>query len=398
MNIHASYCRPEFDVLIRRITEPRRFIQILTGARQVGKTTLVRQVMEAIDMPLHYASADEALPRSDVWIAQQWEIARLRSMEAPSLLIIDEIQKLPAWSDTVKRLWDGDTHAGRDVRVIVLGSAPLLMQHGMTESLAGRFETLHLPHWSLAEMSQAFGWQCEQYIFYGGYPGAAALIDDGDRWKRYIRDSLIETSISRDILMLTRIDKPVLLRRVFELGCRYSARILSYTKMLGQLQDAGNTTTLAHYLDLLAASGLLSGLQKFAGEAVRRRASSPKLQVFNNALISAQSGYDFGEALRDPVLWGRLAESAVGAHLLNAAASGTFELYYWREGDREVDFVIRKNNRVTALEVKSGRHRDSLPGMERFNTAFHPDRMLLIGGDGIPVQEFLMTPVEHWVA
>lgn len=392
-----AFRRSEFEVLAGRIAEPRRFIQILTGARQVGKTTLVRQLIEVAGMSAHYASADEPGSLGDVWIAQQWEIARLRSKDASSLLILDEIQKLPGWSETVKRLWDEDTRTQRDIRVILLGSAPLLMHRGMTESLAGRFETLHLPHWSAAEMSQAFGWTIEQYIYHGGYPGSASLIDDASRWSSYIRDALIETSISRDVFMLTRIDKPVLLRRMFELGCQYSSRILSYTKLLGQLQDAGNTTTLAHYLDLLSASGLLGGLQKFAGEAVRKRGSSPKFQVYNNALISAQSGYTYEEARRDPVFWGHLVESAVGAHLLNAASNKNFELYYWRDGDREVDFVIQSKRGLTAIEVKSGRVRDTLPGMERFNAAFHPDRMLLVDGDGIPVEEFLMTDVERWV-
>jgi hypothetical protein len=288
------------------------------------------------------------------------------------VLVLDEIQKLTGWSESVKRLWDEDTRSRRRLRVILLGSAPLLIPHGPSESLAGRFETLHLPHWSLAEMRSAFGWPVDQYVFHGGYPGAAPLIRNNSRWARYILDSLVETTISRDVLLLSRVDKPALLRRVFQLGCSYSGQILSYTKMLGQLQDAGNTTTLAHYLDLLAGAGMIVGLQKYAGQAIRQRGSSPKLQVLNTALMTAQTGRTLKEARRDPALWGRLVESAAGAHLTNAAAAGVCDLYYWRDRDREVDFVARTGQTLTAIEVKSGRARDVQPGLAAFGEAYLP--------------------------
>ena len=281
--------------------------------------------------------------------------------------------------------------------MVLSGSAQLLIGRGLTESLAGRFELLHLPHWSFFEMRAAFGWSLDRFLFYGAYPGAAPLAGQTVRWSRYIRDSLIETTIARDVLLLSRVDKPALLRRLFELGCAYSGQILSYTKMLGQLQDAGNTTTLAHYLDLLAGAGMLTGLQKYSGAAVRRRSSSPKLQVLNTALMTAGSGLTLAQARADPELWGRLVESAVGAHLANAAAAGTCEVFYWRERNREVDFVVRAGGAVTAIEVKSGRARGTPPGMAAFASAFRPTRLLLVGGDGIAVDEFLSQPVEHWV-
>lgn len=393
----SEYRRPMFNALRRRMTEPRRFIQVVAGARQVGKTTLVRQVVETSGMPAQFASADEPGLKGREWLAMQWEAARLRAGRTASLLVVDEVQKIDGWAETVKRLWDEDTHARRKVKVILLGSAPLLVQRGMTESLAGRFEVMHLPHWSATEMRDAFGLDIDSFIFHGGYPGAAPLLHDHERWSAYVRDALIETSISRDVLLLTRVDKPALLRRLFEIGCQYSGRILSYTKIVGQLQDAGNTTTLAHYLDLLHGSGLLGGLQKYAGEAVRRRASSPKFQVFNTALISAQAGYTIDEARKEPAWWGRLVESAVGAHLLNAAASGICELFYWREGAHEVDFVVRHKRRLVCIEVKSGRMRDASSGIDRFAGAFGVHRSLLVGADGIPVGEFLSRPVEHWI-
>src|SRR5690554_1485443 len=351
MSTSPTYRRPQVAELVRRLSEPRRFIQAVTGPRQVGKTTLVQQATDALAVPVRFASADEPTLRGPEWVQQQWDAARLSG----GVLVLDEVQKVTGWSETVKRLWDEDTRARRDLKVVLLGSAPLLVQRGLTESLAGRFEVTHVGHWSFAEMRAAFGFDLESYLYFGGYPGAAALADEPDRWRRYVLDSLVETTISRDVLLLTRVDKPALLRRLFELACRYSGQVLSYNKMLGQLQDAGNTTTLAHYLDLLAGAGLVRGLGKFAGDAARSRASSPKLQVLNTALMTALWGQSLEEVRSDGERWGCLVESAVGAHLANAAAAGDLELYYWRERNHEVDFVIRSGKRLVAIEVKSSR-------------------------------------------
>lgn len=394
------YMRPQAAELLRRLREPRRFIQIVTGARQVGKTTLIHQVAERAGLPHRYASADEPTLRGPAWIAQQWDAARLlaeRAGPGGALLALDEVQKAPNWAESVKRLWDEDTRSGLPLRVILSGSAQLLVGRGLTESLAGRFENVAMPHWGYNEMRQAFGWSFEQYLYYGAYPAAVPLADQPARWTRYIRDSLIETTIARDVLLLSRVDKPALLRRLFELGCEYSGQILSYTKMLGQLQQAGNTTTLAHYLDLLAGAGMLVGLQKYSGAAVRRRASSPKLQVYNTALMTAVAGLTLEQAREDRTFWGRLVESAVGAHLVNASSEGLCEVFYWRDRNREADFVVRAGRRITAIEVKSGQARLSLPGIAAFANAHSPDRTLLVADDGIPVGEFLSRSVEHWV-
>ena len=394
----APFRRPQSAVLAARLAETRRFIQVVAGPRQVGKSTLVQQVTDALTLPVRQASADEPTLRGADWIAQQWEAARLSIEDAEgAVLVLDEIQKIPGWSETVKRLWDEDTRAKRPLKAVLLGSAPLLIAQGLTESLAGRFEVLPLSHWSYAEMRAAFGWPVDAYVFYGGYPGAAPLIGEPARWARYVLDSLIETSISRDVLLLTRVDKPALLRRLFELACRYSGQVLSYTKMLGQLQDAGNTTTLAHYLELLAGAGMVCGLPKYAGDAARSRGSSPKLQVLNTALMTAVSGYTLAEARADREFWGRLVESAVGAHLANAAMRGECALHYWRERNHEVDFVVQAGRRLTAIEVKSGRAPQAHPGTAAFVQAFKPKRTLLVGGDGIALDDFLMRPVAHWV-
>lgn len=395
-----AYTRPQAEELSRRLAEPRRFIQVVAGPRQVGKSTLVQHVTGTSGRYTRFVSADEPTLRGGNWIAQQWEAARLDAREAGrggAVLVLDEIQKITGWSETVKRLWDDDTRARRPVRVVLLGSAPLLIARGLTESLAGRFELLHLPHWSFPEMAAAFGWSVDQYVFYGGYPGAAPLVRTPERWARYVMDSLVETTIARDVLLLSRVDKPAILRRLFDLGCRYSGQMLSFTKMLGQLQDSGNATTLAHYLDLLAGAGMVVGLQKFAGESVRSRGSSPKLQVLNTALMTAPSGLTLKEGRSDHAFWGRLVESAVGAHLANAAAAGVCELFYWRDRNREVDFVVRAGRAVTAIEVKTSRARDAHPGLAAFTAAFPAARPLLVGGDGIAVEQFLSRPVAYWV-
>lgn len=383
--------RPYFKSIKARIEEPRKFIQVILGPRQVGKTTMVTQLLSQLVMPNLYESADVISATNTAWLVQVWESARLQmkvSKAAEFLLVIDEIQKIDNWSEIVKQQWDKDTRENANIKVILLGSSRLLIQKGLTESLAGRFETLYLGHWSYPEMQEAFGWSIEQYVYFGGYPGSASLINDEERWKNYIKDSLIETSISKDILMLTRVDKPALLKRLFELGCLYSGQILSYTKIIGQLQDAGNTTTLANYLKLLYDCGLLAGLEKYAGDIIRKRSSSPRFQVYNNALITAQGDDRYEKAIVDPELWGRLVESSVGTHLLNHSISERYNLYYWREGNYEVDFVLEKGDKAIGLEVKSGKRGEN-EGMGVFAEKFHPEKVLLVGTGGIPYEEFL---------
>lgn len=393
--------RNQVAILRQRLQEPRRFIQILSGPRQTGKTTIARQVLNAWNGGrTWYASADEPTLQNEAWLEQQWELARLRLCSSPTsdaILILDEVQKLPRWSETVKRLWDEDTLAQRQLKVVLLGASALLLSRGLTESLAGRFEVLPVTHWGLSEMRQAFGFSTEEYVYFGGYPGAAALSNHLQRWREYIKNSLIETSVSKDILLLQRVDKPALLRRLFELTCSYSGQVLSYQKMVGQLHDAGNTTTLAHYLDLLNGAGFATGLSKFSGQAVRSRASSPKLLVLNTALMSALDARSLPELLNHRDDWGRWVESAVGSWLANSICGTGITLQYWRERDREVDFVLSRGDRLVAIEVKSGRRRTTTPGIELFASRFPVTRRLLVGGQGIPVDEFLTAPAEQWL-
>lgn len=388
--------RPHLQQIIKRMGEPRKFIQVIFGPRQVGKTTLVNQMVKKYSFGSLVVSADAIDAYNTYWLEQQWELARIKLTQSGGeefLLVVDEIQKIDNWSEKVKSLWDQDTKNNLPLKVIVLGSSGLLIQQGLTESLAGRFETTFMSHWSYSEMLAAFGWKEEQYVYFGGYPGAASLISDQQRWKQYVRESLIETSISKDILMLTRVDKPALMKRLFELSCTYSGQILSYNKMLGQLRDAGNTTTLSHYLSLLSTAGLVIGIEKYSTNIIRKKSSSPKFQVYNTALISALSNESFEDAMQNPAIWGRLVESAVGAHLLNHSVSGDFALTYWREGNDEVDFVIEQK-KLIGIEVKSGAvHNTS--GMAAFKKKFNPDKLVVIGNTGLPWQEFLqMKPGE----
>lgn len=394
------YRRPIFAQVMARLNEPRRFLQVLAGPRQTGKTTLIRQVLEQVAETTHYASADLPTLHDQAWIEAQWETGRRMARtagERGSVLVLDEVQKIPRWSDVVKSLWDADTAAGLPLRVVLLGSAPLLMQHGLAESLAGRFEILRSSHWSFVEMREAFGWDLEQYLFFGGYPGGAPLVGDEERWGAYVRDSLIETTISRDVLLLRRVDKPALLRQLFALGCAFSGEVLSYQKMLGQLQDTGNTTTLAGYLDLLASAGLLTGLQKHSGTAVQRRGSSPKLLALNTALVSASSGLSMAEWRDGPQRWGRLVETAVGAHLVGGLAGTAATVSYWRERGREVDFVLARGDSLLAIEVKSGPRVRDLSGLRVFRARYPHARTLLVGADGVGLEDFLLTPPTEWL-
>ena len=389
-NALPEFRRAQFDVLRDRLSEPRRFIQVVAGPRQVGKTTLVRQALDAVGKPSHLASADDPGLRDRGWLATQWEVGRQlasRAMGAGAVLAVDEIQKIGGWSEVVKRLWDEDSAAGSQLLVVLLGSAPLAVQQGLTESLAGRFEVIRLGHWSYPEMHVAFGWDLDTFVRYGGYPGSAQLISDPDRWQAYMLDALIEPTLSRDLLLLTRIDKPALLRQLFRLGIDYSGQILSYSKLVGQLQDAGNTVTIAHYLRLLGDVGLLTGLEKYSGSRVRQRGSSPKLLALDPGLLTAMSGQNAGADIEGEE-WGRRVETAIGAHLVNTAPRGV-QVSWWRERDREVDFVLGDGQRLLGIEVSAGRRKASLPGLGAFASTYHDARTLLIGAQGLSIEAAL---------
>lgn len=396
---------------------------VVAGPRQVGKSTMVRQALSEYRDRSNFVAVDQPIPESvdpfsnqgtpaltqalsgsppdAEWLVRQWTQARAKARTLSEgqcyVLAIDEIQKIRRWSEVVKGLWDADRAENLPLHVILLGSSPWLMQKGLTESLAGRYEPIGMAHWSYGEMQTAFDFSLDEYIYFGGYPGSASLIREETRWRHYVRTALIQPNIEKDILQMTRVDKPALLKALFELGCgAYSGQIIAYDKLRGQLADAGNTTTLAHYLELLSMAGLLSGLSKFAVQAFRKRASSPKLNAHNTALISALAGYSFAEASSDRSYWGRLVESAVGAHLINTVSEDC-GIHYWRESPHEVDFILTNGRKILAIEVKSGAKFATPKGLEVFAGKFTEARTLIVGEGGVPLADFLSHPAEHWL-
>jgi len=364
--------------------------------RQVGKSTVVKQVLKDISIPFQLFSADNVPATNSTWISNCW--AAVRSLQDSQglesiILVIDEIQKIANWSEAVKKEWDADTFNDRNIKVLLLGSSHVLLEKGLSESLAGRFEEIRMSHWGYKEMKECFGFSLDQYLFYGGYPDAASLIEDEDRFLQYIQSAIIEATINKDILMNTPISKPALLRQTFELGAAYSANLLSLNKMLGSLQDAGNTATLAGYINLLDESGLLCALQKYSIDTARRKASIPKLQVYNNALKTVYSPLNFKQAILDRKAWGNIVESGIGAYLVSQSFTHRFEVFYWRERNDEVDFILRKKGSVIAIEVKSNAEKHT-EGLTKFNNLFAPKAAFIVGDGGISAEDFLTTDLQ----
>lgn len=421
------YRRPLVTTIAAQLNEQPRHLIAVYGPRQSGKTTAVRQALEMIPrdwrlVAFEPGGADESsdawgsigtgaaaasparlplAPRDAQWLVEVWQQCRDRANEASDgyVLVLDEIQELRNWSTVVKGLWDADRASGCPLHVVILGSAPLPIQAGLNESLMGRFKLVVFPHWSFTEMASAFGLSLDEYVFYGGYPEAANQLADHETWHNYVRSGLVEPSIERDVLAMTRVDKPALLRRLFGMGARYSGQVMSYTKLVGHLQDAGNTTTLTRYLQLLSHAGLLAGLSKHTERPVSAKASTPKLNVLNTALMSMVSGYRIDEARADRTFWGRLVESAVGAHLINTMTSSG-KVRYWRDRHGrsvvEVDFVLCRGPRLLAIEVKTGAAHESLPGLDEFERRFGA-RTMVVGEGGVPLDEFLSVPASEWV-
>ena len=382
--------RSQSNDLIMRLQEPRRTIQVVAGPRQVGKTTLVKQVLQQLSTPSRFFNADGVEPDDKDWIAARWEEVRALmhfNQYQEMVLVIDEAHKINNWSEQVKREWDADTFNDVNIKVVLLGSSRLLLKKGLTESLAGRFEILSMTHWSFQEMQEAFGWDINQYVYFGGYPGSAPYVNNEARWRKYMRESIIAPAIEKDVLQTTYIYKPALMHQLFHLGCAYSGELLSYNKMLGLLQDAGNATTLVNYLEVLGESKLLTGLPKYVKDASRKYRTIPKLQVYNNALLTALTeGVSYEKVFTDPHLWGRWVESAVGCYLLDKADELDCDLFYWREDNEEVDFVLRRADKLLAIEVKSGK-RQSNSGLSTFRQMYNPQHSLVVGGQALPLED-----------
>lgn len=388
--------RNSLQCIIDRMNEPRRFIQVIAGPRQVGKSTMISQFIKQTTIPVTSVNADAIAHDNMEWIAEQWKKARTAISlynESEHILIIDEIQKIDNWSEVVKREWDNDTLAGCNLKVILSGSSRLMLKDGLTESLAGRFELIRVTHWSFSEMEKAFGMTMNQYIYYGGFPGSASLISNERRWRSYIQSSIVDPAIDKDVLMTKRILKSALLRQTFDLSCAYSGELLSYNKIAGQLQDAGNTTTIASYVNTLGEANLVGGLQKYSIDTARKYMSVPKFQVYNNALMTIQNGRGYEKELLDPQRWGRWVESAIGAHIICHADELGYKVYYWRDHADEVDFIISTRFATMAIEVKSGR-RTTNKGIRVFDQLFHPKQTMIVGNGGFSVEEFLRLDMD----
>ncbi len=442
-----KYCRQTTHELFARLQEPVRRLVVLAGPRQIGKTTAIQQVLgdRASDSYVFHPVDKVGASHGDsflynpesafvestyysspiknaAWLVDTWQQARYAATARqkawkekntmhgnddknaelkPFVLVYDEIQKIPDWSAVVKGLWDEDRANNISMHVVVLGSAPLLMQRGLSESLMGRFEIIEMSHWSFLEMHECFDFTLDQYIYFGGYPGPAHWVIDNNetRWREEVRHSLIEPNLVKDILALARIEKPALLRQLFELASSYSGQIVAITKLVAQLQDAGNTTTLSHYLELLRAAGLIAGVPKYSTQLTHQRKTPPKINALNTAFQSIYSGLTFAQARADTSFWGRLVESCIGAHLLNTARDGV-KVFHWRESSVEVDFVLQQGQKLSIIEVKSSSLKGgAYKGLQHFCDR-HPKqkiKQIIIGADDFSIAEALEKPAADWL-
>lgn len=392
------YQRRHLNILKSRMAEPRCRMQIVMGPRQVGKSTLVGQFTEGVSVPFDFFAADGVNRFDSSWIPNKWQQVRMRMdihSEQEHILIIDEVQKIRGWSEQVKKEWDEDSRSHRNLKVILLGSSRLLLQKGLEESLEGRFETIKMGYWDWQEMHEAFGFSMDEYVYFGGFPGLAPDIQDEDRWRNLMEDSIISPILTRDILEIEEIRNPALLRQVFELACIESAKELSLTKMQGTM-NSGTVPTIKNYLDILNKSMIVQPLQNYSPSRVKEKQSVPKMQVFNNAFRNRFGTFSFDEARVDPAEWGRLVESAVGAHLANRAMTDDYELFYWRnERRQECDYVLRKGQALVAIEVKSGSV-DKTVGFEKFKEQF-ADKVtaaFIVDPHALPLDDFFIMDLK----
>lgn len=386
------YKRKQLSVLESRMAESRRTIHVVMGPRQVGKSTMIDQFVEHTSVPYSLFSADGVGKTNTDWISEKWYEVRTKMMlygENEHILIIDEIQKIAGWSETVKKEWDQDTRDKRNLKVILLGSSRLLIQKGLEESLEGRYETLKMGYWEWEEMREAFGFTMEQFIYFGGFPGLAPYINDEDRWRKMMEDSIISPILNRDILDIEEIRNPSLLRQVFEIGSMYSAQEISLNKMQGVV-NSGTVPTISSYLRILDETMLVKPLYKYDNSTIKTRNSVPKMQAYNNAFRNSYCQHTFEEAVMNKVEWGRQVESAVGAYLAGRSVIDGFQLLFWRdEKKNECDYVLKKGESLIAIEVKSG-HADNIEGYLAFKNRFGRNivNSFIVGPEGLPLEDF----------
>ena len=380
--------------LVDRINEPRKFIQIVTGPRQTGKTTAVLQALKKINLPRYYVNADDPALVSENWLRHEWKLARILAKTGGAILIIDEIQNVSRWSSLVKLLWDDDTLLQIPLKVIIIGPSALLLQRGLTESLMGRFEVLHCLHWNYSECKEAFGYTIDDFLFFGGYPGAAKLINEDDRWTEYMGSSIVDPAISHDILMMEKVRKPALLRSLFLYGCMHSAQQMSYVKIPEQLLVTDNTVTIKYYLNLLEKAGMLAGLQNYSVNQIRIIQNSLRFIVYDTSLMTYAFDVNKQRFLDNAGDYSRLVQSAVGANLLVRGKAEGFEVYWCHECDTVADFIIKSGRHLTSVEVNTGRVKSSNDSvvLKKLNPDAPP---FSIGSDITTLEDFFLgkTPL-----
>ncbi len=343
------------------------FLQVIIGPRQIGKTTTVLKYLnESHPNKFHFYSADEVFNASATWLLEIWSKARSEQ----KILVIDEIQKCENWSAIIKKFWDEDKRNKITFPCILLGSSSLEIQKGLTESLTGRFQLHKAFHWNHEESKNGYGLTFSDYLKIGGYPGSYSFKNRTD-WAKYVKQSIIQTVIEKDILQYHNVKSPALFRQAFEIIMSYPAQEISYTKLLGQLQDKGNTELIKYYLSLYEGAFLVKILEKYSAKKIITKSSTPKILPLAPCLYYLEILEDYkSEEL------GRVFELIVGAQLVRADES----LYYWREGNDEVDFVLKKGRSLYAIEVKSGRKK-SAKGLQKFKSKFPEAKLVIITCD-----------------
>jgi predicted AAA+ superfamily ATPase len=344
------------ELLLKRLSEPAPGrIQLLSGPRQVGKTTLLLEIAERERGAAIYAAADgpeAALP--GFWERLWGEAESRASAVKRAVLLLDEIHLMPQWAARLKGEWDRARRRKVPIHVIATGSSALRLSSGSRESLAGRFERTVLTHWSASSLSDIFGVPRSEVsdlvVRRGTYPGAFQYSEDVGRWTAYVRDSILEPAIGRDILAIEAVRKPALLRQVFGVCASSPAQIVSLQKLQGQLQDSGALETIAHYLQLLEEAFLVVPLTKHSTRAARQRAAPPKLVTLNNALLAVVEPRGIPDASRDSARYGAWVENACIAYAWNSGQ----RVSYWREEPHEVDAVLEGSWGAFAVEVKTG--------------------------------------------
>ena len=348
---------PFIKTLKEHLASPGSLIQIVRGPRQVGKTTGVLLFLKSQKKIYHYASTDGVLENGVSWILNEWQKARDKKAV---YFVIDEIQKINHWSEAIKKIWDQQARGAakqRKIKFILLGSSSLIIQKGLTESLAGRYQTLNVHHWNFLETKKLIpSISLNQFLEMGGYPGSYRFLKKRDQFENFIKNSIIEPAISMDILSFSRVRKPALFKQIFEILCGYPAQEISYTKLLGQLQDKGNTDLIKTYIALYEQAFLFKSLEKFSHKTIKIKSSAPKILPLSPcfSLFSVQKN-----------LTSRVFEATVGAQLSRLQG----ELYYWREQNKEIDFVYFFKKRIYAIEVKFGKKKTTF-GMESFLKKF----------------------------